>query len=83
MILPIIGKLETNLKLFYVIVFQRTSIYSTKMTTVGRPSKSKIFRRVRYNKKKGKRHNNPFQPLYTTAVDVNINDEYAMVSHSP
>ena len=57
------------------------------MTTVGRPSKLKIFRRVRYNKKKGKGkgkgRSNTSERLYTTAVDVDVNNEHAVVSHSP
>ena len=52
------------------------------MTNVGRPFKPKIFRRVRYYKKKGKRHCNSSEQLSTTAVNININDEHAMISHS-
>ena len=53
------------------------------MTTVSRPSKPKIFRRVRYVKGKAKEPSNTSERLYTTTVDVDVNLEHAMVSHSP
>ena len=53
------------------------------MTTVGRPTKSNIFRRIRYAKNKGKRKAiYTYERLTTTAVDVDMDNAHEMVSHS-
>ena len=82
--LNLIGKIETNLNKFVDLHTKGLTTHVYIMITVGRPTKTNLFRRVRYERKKGQRKGTyTYEPSNTTAVDVNMNNTQEMVSHSP
>ena len=54
------------------------------MPNIGRPTKSNIFRRIRYARRKGKRKSiYTYEPSSTTGEDEDTDSTQEMVSRSP